>query len=139
MSRRVSISIACIVAYTGLLLPACIYAPRDAGLYAESSAVEGNAARGKNLFERRCTGCHALDQNREGPHLRGVYGRVSGSVADFAYSSALKQAHITWNETSLEKWLTDPDVLVPGNNMEFHVAKAQERSDLIRFLKSTAR
>jgi cytochrome c2 len=36
---------------------------------------------------------------------------------------------------SLEKWMTDPDVLVPGNNMEFHVPKAQERRDLVKFLR----
>jgi cytochrome c len=102
------------------------------------AAGEGDAARGKDIFERRCTGCHSLDQNREGPRLRGVFGRTSGSLSDFDYSTALKQAHITWNETSLERWLTDPDTLVPGNNMEFHVAKPQERIDLIRFLKENA-
>lgn len=102
------------------------------------AAGEADAVRGKSIFERRCTGCHSLDQNREGPHLRGVYGRTSGSLSDFDYSPALKQAHITWNEASLERWLTDPDTLVPGNNMEFHVAKPQERSDLIGFLKETA-
>lgn len=102
------------------------------------AAGEGDAVRGKNVFERRCTGCHSLDQNREGPRLHGVYGRVSGSLSDFDYSPALKQAHITWNEASLERWLSDPDTLVAGNNMEFHVAKPQERSDLIRFLKESA-
>lgn len=104
-----------------------------------TSTAEGDSARGKDVFERRCTGCHSLDQNREGPRLRGVFGRVSGSVSDFTYSSALTKAHITWNDASLERWLTDPDVLVPGNDMEFHVAKPQERIDLVRFLKETAK
>jgi cytochrome c len=98
----------------------------------------GEAARGKDVFERRCTGCHSLDQNREGPRLRGVFGRVSGSVSDFAYSPAIKQARITWNENTLERWLADPDIFIPGNNMDFRVAKPQERSDLIRFLKDSA-
>jgi cytochrome c len=97
--------------------------------------AEGDGTRGKDVFERRCTGCHSLDQNREGPRLRGVFGRVSGSVSDFRYSTAIKQAHITWNETTLEKWLIDPDALVPGNDMEFRVAKLQERKDLIRFFE----
>lgn len=97
--------------------------------------TEGDAARGKVVFERRCTGCHSLNQNLEGPRLRGVFGRVSGSVSDFGYSTAMKQAHITWNEITLEKWLADPDTLVPDNNMEFHVAKPQERKDLIRFIE----
>jgi cytochrome c len=96
---------------------------------------EGNPIRGKEVFEKRCTGCHAMEQNREGPRLQGVYGRTSGIVPGFGYSAALKQAHIVWNDASLEQWLADPDTLVPGNNMEFHVAKPQERRDLIAVLK----
>jgi cytochrome c len=95
----------------------------------------GDAGRGKALFERRCTGCHAIDANREGPHLRGVFGRKAGSVPDFAYSAALKASGVTWDEESLNKWLTDPNTMVPENNMDFNVAKASERADLIVFLK----
>jgi cytochrome c len=50
----------------------------------------------------------------------------------------LKKAHIVWNDATLDQWLTDPDTLVPGNNMEFRVPKAQERRDLIRFLQQSA-
>jgi cytochrome c len=95
----------------------------------------GDPLRGKEVFEKRCTGCHALTQNGEGPRLQGVYGRTSGQVAGFTYSPALRKVHVVWNDKTLERWLADPDTLVPGNNMEFHVAKPQERRDLIRFLK----
>jgi len=106
----------------------------------EQAATEGDAPRGGELFERRCTGCHAMDQNREGPRLRGVFGRGAGTVSGYDYSEALKKAHIVWNDTTLERWLADPDAMVPNNNMEFHVARPQERRDLIRFLKeSTAK
>ena len=100
--------------------------------------TEGDALRGKEIFEKRCTGCHALEQDRQGPRLRGVFGRTSGGVPGFDYSPALAKAHIVWNETTLEQWLADPDALVPGNNMEFHVAKPQERQDLIRFFRDSA-
>jgi cytochrome c len=100
--------------------------------------MEADAMRGKDVFEKRCTGCHALDQDREGPQLRGVFGRTSGTVPNFDYSPALQKAHIVWNETTLDQWLTDTDALVPGNNMDFHVAKEQERRDLIRFLRESA-
>jgi cytochrome c len=100
--------------------------------------TEGDALRGKDIFERRCTGCHAMEQDREGPRLRGVFGRTSGAVAGFDYSPALRKAHVVWDETTLEQWFADPDTLVAGNNMEFHVAKPQERRDLIRFLKESA-
>ena len=79
-----------------------------------------------------------MEQNREGPRLRDVFGRTSGAVTGFDYSPVLAKAHIVWNETTLEQWLADPDALVPGNNMEFQVAKPQERRDLIRFLKESA-
>jgi cytochrome c len=95
-----------------------------------------DAARGEDLFNRRCTGCHTLTQNREGPHLAGVYGRVSASVAGFPYSGALSAAHLTWNEQTLDRWLTDPDAFIPGVNMDFRVPKAQERADIIAYLKT---
>lgn len=99
-------------------------------------AIEpGDAARGKSVFERRCTGCHALDSDHEGPRLRGVFGRATGSVAGFPYSTALLSVHGVWNEESLDKWLTEPDEFVAGSNMDFRVPKAQERRDLIRYLE----
>jgi cytochrome c len=101
-------------------------------------AGEGDPARGKVLFEKRCTGCHALTDNKEGPRLQGVYGRTSGTAAGFAYSAALKKAGIVWDETTLEKWLADPDAFVKGNDMDFLVAKAQERRDLIRYLRQSS-
>src|SRR5579863_9105213 len=78
-------------------------------------------AGGKDLFERRCGGCHALDRDKEGPRLRGVFGRVAGSVESFQYSDALKRSKITWTEATLDKWLRDTEKLVPDNDMSFHV------------------
>jgi cytochrome c len=70
--------------------------------------------------------------------LQGVYGRVSGSVSDYAYSQTLKNSHITWDEKSLEQWLTDPDAFLPGNNMDFLVSKLQERQDIIGYLRQSS-
>lgn len=101
-------------------------------------AMQGDASRGKMLFEKRCAGCHELTKNHEGPKLAGVYGRVSGSVGDYTYSTALKSAHIVWNDSSLDKWLTDPDVVLPGNNMDFLTPKPLERRDIIAYLKQNS-
>jgi len=100
--------------------------------------LEADAARGKAVFERRCTGCHVLDVNRDGPKMRGIYGHMSAEVPGFNYSDALKQAHIRWDDVSLEKWLADPDSLVPDNDMDYRVAKEQDRLDIIRYLKESA-
>ena len=95
----------------------------------------GDATNGKALFQRRCTGCHALDGDREGPHLAGVFGRKAGGVTGFDYSAGLKNSGITWNESTLERWLAAPDLIAPDTKMEFHVPKPQERADLIAYLR----
>jgi cytochrome c len=94
-----------------------------------------NAANGKVLFEKRCTGCHSLDKNKEGPRLAGVYGRKAGSIADFSYSNELKTAKITWDGPMLDRWLTNPDDVVRDNDMAFHVPDSRERADIIEFLR----
>jgi cytochrome c len=103
-----------------------------------AAAAAGDAARGQALFEKRCTGCHALDKNKQGPMLQGIYGRTSGTAPNYAYSDALKKAGVVWDEKSLDKWLSDPDQFIAGNNMDFLVAKPQERADLIRFLRQSS-
>src|SRR5277367_5249043 len=99
------------------------------------SHATGDADRGKQLFEKRCTGCHSLDQDREGPRLRGVYGRQTGTISSFKYSTALQSARITWDDDSLDKWLTDTDSLIADNDMAYRVPKPDERADIIRYLK----
>src|SRR5215472_4734687 len=91
---------------------------------------------GKTLFERRCTGCHAIEADHEGPRLHGVVGRRAGAVQTFEYSKALQTAKFTWDADLLEKWLTDPDSLVPGTDMSFRVPKSEERSAIIAYLKA---
>ena len=113
--------------------------PTDTAIGSAAQATTaGDPVRGQAVFEKRCTGCHALTQNHEGPRLQGVYGRPSASIPNFPYSDALKNAHLVWNDQSLEKWLTDPDAFLPGDNMDFRVVKPQERKDLIAYLKRGA-
>lgn len=91
---------------------------------------------GKALFERRCAGCHALEADHEGPRLKDVVGRRAGSVPSFEYSKALKDAKLSWDPATLDRWLTDTDTVVPGNDMTFRVPKAEERAAIIAYLKS---
>jgi cytochrome c len=101
-------------------------------------AAGQDAGAGKDVFAKRCTGCHAPDSEKEGPRLRGVLGRKAGTVPGFQYSDALRNSGIVWNESLLDKWLENPQALVKDNNMEFHVANAGEREALIAYLKSLA-
>ena len=114
------------------------YVSRAEGRAGTETAVAGNPETGKLLFEKRCTGCHSLDKNKEGPRLRDVYGRKSGAVTDFSYSDELKAAHIVWDEGSLNQWLANPEVVVPNNDMAFHVSNSQERADIIQFLRQSS-
>jgi cytochrome c len=90
---------------------------------------------GQDIFERRCSGCHAIDRDRTGPQLRGVYGKAAASSPTFPYSDALKKAHLTWDAATLDKWLTDPEIFLPGNDMATRVEKAAERAAIIDYLK----
>ena len=95
----------------------------------------GETSRGQDVFERRCAGCHTLDRDKEGPRLGGVYGRTAGSVGTFQYSDALKNSKVTWNDESLNTWLSGTEKLVPGNDMAFLVANPEERREIIDYLK----
>jgi cytochrome c len=104
-----------------------------------SRGAEPDAGAGKDVFDRRCSGCHAADSSKEGPPLRGVVGRKAGTVSGFLYSDSLRASGITWNEGLLMKWLENPDVMVKGTDMEFRVPKAEEREAVIAYLKSLTR
>jgi cytochrome c len=112
-----------------------IAAPLSVALLS-SPAGANDVGKGRSLFERRCTGCHRLDDIRSGPRLRGVVGRAAGSDAGFPYSDALKASRLTWSEATLDRWLADPDALVPDNDMAFRVSEATERAQIIAYLKS---
>src|SRR5260370_16706631 len=84
-------------------------------------------SRGKETFEKRCGGCHSLDRDKEGPRLRGVYGRPSGSVSSFNYSPPLKTAHISWNGDALHNLFTHPDKLRPSSHLSLNAHKPNVR------------
>lgn len=109
-----------------------------AGLTLSGTGRAQTGGSPKDLFEKRCGGCHTLDREKEGPRLRGVYGRTAGSVDSFQYSDALKKSKIVWTDETLDRWLTDTEKFVPNNDMTFHVEKADERRDIIAYLKQNS-
>jgi cytochrome c len=106
-------------------------------LLAGSSAAkaDGDPAKGEEIY-RRCQGCHSIDRNRIGPMHKGLFGRKAGSVPGFAYSDAMKNSGIVWNEQTLDQFLQGPRKMVPGTKMTYAgVSDPQERTDLIAYLK----
>lgn len=103
-----------------------------------AAPAKGDPVLGKKIF-MRCVACHAVTAKsgfKMGPHLEGVIGRKSGSVATFKYSAAMKKANLKWDEATLDKWLTKPSAVVPGTSMAFAgVPNAEERAAVIAYLK----
>ncbi len=96
----------------------------------------GDAVNGKQVYAARCIACHTIDASVAGPAHRGVVGRKAGSVAGFDYSPALKASRLVWNERNLDRWLSNPEGLIPGQRMFYSVPGAKERADLIAYLKT---
>ncbi|MFG3592715.1 c-type cytochrome [Bradyrhizobium sp. RDI18] len=105
-------------------------------------AQQGNAARGERNF-RACAACHSLERERNmtGPSLADLWGRKAGTLPSFdRFSDALKSSGLTWDDRTLDQWLTDPKHLVPGNEMTFEsIKEAPIRADLLAFLKEATK
>jgi cytochrome c len=99
-----------------------------------STALVGDPVRGKSLYQA-CAACHSVDENDLGPKHRGVFGRRAGSVADYSYSAALVASGLTWDRSTLDRWLANPSQLVPGTKMYFKIDDAQRRADVIAYLE----
>ena len=129
---RQTFTIITIVSFAFVVLLAASSSQR---ILSQTGANGGDPQRGKELFEKRCGGCHSLEKDKEGPRLGDVFGRKAGTVPTFKYSDSLKSAQVVWDEASLDRWLVDTESVVPDNDMTFHVPKADERADIIQFLR----
>ena len=106
-----------------------------------TARAEGDAARGEAKFQD-CAACHKLEAgaNNLGPSLHGIFERKAGELADFRYSPAIKRSGIAWTPEALEKFIADPQALVPGNRMPYAgMAGAADRADLIAYLQKATK
>ena len=103
--------------------------------------ADGDAARGEARFQD-CAPCHKLEAgaNNVGPSLHDIFTRKAGELADFRYSPAIKRSGIVWTPETLDKFVTDPQALVPANRMPYAgMASADDRADLIAYLLKTSK
>ena len=100
----------------------------------------GDAAHGDVLFKQRCSICHQPDKggkNGVGPALYGAFGRTAGKAPGFPYSDGMKAATFVWTPEKINQWIQKPASVVPGAKMVLApVSQAQDRSDIIAFLKT---
>ena len=97
------------------------------------------AAAGQLVFNNVCRTCHTTREgdNRLGPHLHKIIGRKAGSLPTYGYSSAMKGADFIWDEAKLNRFIANPDEMVPGNNMKRMEGSHQPSIELsIAFLRS---
>jgi cytochrome c len=103
--------------------------------------ADGDAARGEARFQD-CAPCHKLEAgaNNVGPSLHSIFTRKAGELADFRYSPAIKRSGIIWTPETLDKFVTDPQALVPTNRMPYAgMASAGDRADLIAYLQNATK
>jgi cytochrome c len=101
------------------------------------ASLTGSSAKGEKVFTA-CKTCHVGVEgvNRIGPSLWNVVGRTAGSIADYQYTAANKNSGIVWTEEKLFEYLVAPQKVVPGTKMAYALKPAQERVDVIAYLKT---
>jgi len=107
----------------------CVLAP--------ALAQAADTAAGQAIFNR-CKICHTTEaggRNMVGPNLHGVFGRKAGSVEGFAYSEAMKNSGLVWDDDKIRQYLSKPRDLIPGNKMAFPGIKDEnEIANLLAYL-----
>ncbi len=90
----------------------------------------------------QCTSCHSLDPGDNlpsGPTLHAIVGKPVAAVSGFAYSPALRAFAATnqrWTPELLDRFIAEPERLVPGTHMAFHgIADKSQRAVLIDYLQ----
>jgi len=97
-----------------------------------------DAAAGEKDFVV-CKACHQIGPGAKiaiGPVLNGVVGRKAGTYPGYSYSPANKDSGLVWTPEELDKYLTDPQKVVPHTKMVFPGLKEeQKRKDVIAYLQ----
>ena len=107
-------------------------------LFHGPARAAGDAAAGKTVFETQCSVCHSAEagKNGFGPSLAAVLDRKAGSLAGFNYSPAMAQAGLTWDEKTLDEFLTSSTQKVPGTAMSVALPNATDRANVIAYLET---
>ena len=101
-----------------------------------TALAAGDPSAGQTVFAARCAACHATkpDENKIGPSLAGIVGSKSGTVPGFNFSTAMKEANITWDDANLDKYLANPSGFVHGTKMFVNLPSDTDRENVIAYL-----
>jgi hypothetical protein len=111
----------------------------SASLFRPRPPADRDAAEsGRRIFEQRCALCHATGERAaQGPGLGGVLGRKAAAMP-FGYSRALRDANLTWDPATLDRFLAAPGRVAPGTTMPIAVPDDIERRALVDYLATLA-
>jgi cytochrome c len=108
--------------------------------FAAGAADQPTAGKGELAFNNHCRTCHTLKpgDHRQGPSLHGILGAKAGSTEYAGYSDGMKNAGISWDEATLDKFIENPDQVVPTNKMKPYtgLTDANVRKQIVEFLSS---
>lgn len=111
-------------------------------LVAHPVAAAGDPEAGRRAFNK-CRICHTVEaggRSTTGPNLHGFFGRKAGAADNFAFSDAMKNSGIVWDDDTLAKYLRDPKGFMPGNKMAFPGIKEDaEIADLLAYLHAATK
>jgi cytochrome c len=119
---------------------AALSGPAPAQTGAVSKLEPPSLQRGAELWGK-CRACHTIapqGKNIVGPRLHGIFGRKAGGLTDYRYSEVMKKSEVIWTEATMDAYLAATQEFMPGNKMYGGLAIAQDRADLIAWLKQEA-
>src|ERR1700722_8351840 len=105
---------------------------------AQMPLAAANSPDGAALFKQQCGTCHTTNLSepvRQGPPLFKIVGRKAGKFDGCRYSAGFAKADFTWDEASLDTWLTNPQEVIPGSVMAYRQPKPETRATIIAYLK----
>ena len=112
-----------------------------AGAWGPAALAAGSVSAGQQVYANQCAMCHSNQPGGQGigPSLAGIYNQPAAAQAGYDFSPALKASHLTWNDATLDKFLANPQAVVPGTKMTFEgVTDATDRADVIAYIGSLA-
>jgi glucose/arabinose dehydrogenase len=71
---------------------------------------------------------------KQGPSLVGLVGRRAGTGLSFNYTKAMSDSGLVWSPATLDKFLVNPVLAVPGTLMPMPVPDNGNRRNLIAYL-----
>jgi cytochrome c len=121
------------------LSAAVMLAPLASGV----AAAQAKAPVAPPAFNNACRTCHSIREgdHRIGPSLHGIFGAKAGARKGFQSSAAMLNSGITWDEETLDRFIENPEAVVPNNAMKPYAGlpDAEARRKIVAYLKAAAK